>query len=167
MSGPTNPYYQRVFNALAGTLARAKQMVNEFALIQAGFDKIGQVSSATKYQLSCSDLTSDLQANTEAAYFRIQRALILYDVRASLLQPSSSGQIEVSIKVNGVDILTGPLVIDEGEKTSETSSVQPALSVTSIPDDAEVVIGILQPGAGAKGLIVSLLGIISVPVPTP
>lgn len=40
MPGPTNPYYQRAFNALAFTLARARQMVNEFALIQRGFDLI-------------------------------------------------------------------------------------------------------------------------------
>lgn len=40
MPTPTNPYYQRAFNALAGTLARARQMVNEFALIQRGFDLI-------------------------------------------------------------------------------------------------------------------------------
>jgi hypothetical protein len=40
MATPTNPYYQRAFNALAGTLARARQMVNEFALVQRGFDLI-------------------------------------------------------------------------------------------------------------------------------
>lgn len=40
MPSPTNIYYQRAFNSLAFTLSRARQMVNEFALIQRGFDLI-------------------------------------------------------------------------------------------------------------------------------
>ena len=40
MPGPTNPYYQRVFSALSGSLARARQVINEFALVQYGFDLI-------------------------------------------------------------------------------------------------------------------------------
>lgn len=162
----TNPYYQRVFNALGGTLARAKQVINEFQLVQRGFDLIGQVSNVTKYQLSCSDLTSDLQATENAAYFRVQRQLTLYEVRASLIEASVGGPVEVSITVNGADLLSGTLQIDPGELTSETATIQPTLVLTEIPDDAEVRIDIVQPGTGAKGLIVSVLGIITADIPT-
>lgn len=156
----TNPYYQRAFNALSGTLARARQMMNEFALVQAGFDKIGSVRGATKYQLSCSDLTSDLETNLEAAYFRLQRAIVVTGVRASVKDASVAGSVTVQIKVNGVDMLATPLTIDQGEKSSTTAAVPVVMALTSLPDDAELVVQILAPGAGAKGLIVSVIGYI-------
>jgi hypothetical protein len=154
----TNPYYQRAFSAIAGTLARARAMVNEFQLIQRGFDLIGNVTLHTKYQLSCSDLTSDLEANASAAYFRAQRALVLSEVRASVIEASASGAITVDITVNGVPLLATPITIDEGETSSTTAAVQPALAITSIPDDALFVVEIVNGGAGARGLIVSVIG---------
>lgn len=158
MPVPTNPYYQRAFAALAGTLARARQLINEFALIQRGFDLIGNVQLHTKYQLSCSDLTSDLEATTNAAYFRAQRALTLLEVRASLIDPSASGAVVVDITVDGVPLLPTLITIDEGESTSTTAAVQPVLAITAIPDDTEFVVEIVSGGAGARGLIVSVIG---------
>ncbi len=163
----TNPYYQRAFNAALGALARSRQMINEFALIQRGFDLIGTFTGATKYQLSCSDLTSDLEVNAEAAYFRTQRALTLLEVRASVLAPSVSGPVVVDILVNGVQILATPITIDQGEKTSTTSSAPAEITIAAIPDDADVVVSIVSPGAGAKGLIVSMLGAVTNLVPAP
>ena len=162
----SNPYYQRVFSAVAGSLARARAMVNEFVLIQRGFDLIGAFTGATKYQLACSDLTSDLEATTEAAYFRVQRALTVVEVRASLLYPSVSGAVQIGLKANGVDMLAAPLTIDAGETTSTTAASAAELTIESIPDDTEIVVEIIQPGAGAKGLIVSVLGTITNLLPT-
>ena len=161
MPTPSNPYYQRVFSAIAGSLARARTAVNEFILIQQGFDKIGNFVGATKYQLSCSDLTSDLEQNNAAAYFRVQRELTASEVRATLLEPSVSGVVRVNITVNGVPMLAVPITIDQGETTSTTAAVPAMLAITSIPDDAEIVISIEAPGAGAKGLICSVLGTVS------
>jgi hypothetical protein len=163
----TNPYYQRAFNALAGSLARARQMVNEFQLVQNGFDLIGTFTGATKYQLSCSDLTSDLEVNTEAAYFRVQRALTLVEVRASLLTPSASGSVQINMTVNGLGLLAVPITIDQGELTSTTAAVLPELAILNIPDDAVIVISIVATGAGAKGLIVSMLGTVTNLLPAP
>ena len=158
----TNAYYQRAFSALAGTLARARMMVNEFTLIQQGFDLIGNFTSAAKYQLACSDLTSDLEINPEAGYFRAQRQLTLLEVRASLIQASSAGVVRITIKVNGVPLLTTPLTLDAGERTSTTAATPAQLAITAIPDDAEFVVSIDAKGAGAKGLIVSFVGTISI-----
>jgi len=167
MPTPTNPYYQRAFSALAGTLARARQMVNEFVLIQRGFDLIGTFTGATKYQLSCSDLTSDLEITPEAAYFDVQRALTLVECRATVLQPSASGAITISATVDGVPLFTVPITIDEGEDSSLTAAVQSELAITSIPDGSRIVISIDAPGAGAKGLIFSALGTITNLMPAP
>lgn len=155
----TNPYYQRAFNALAGSLARARQMVNEFALIQAGFDKIGNVEQYTKYQLACSDLTSDLEANPEAAFFTAQSALELVELHAAAeVQPSSSGPVTVQIYVNDAPILSTLLTIDEGERSSFTSATQPVMTLTTIPKGAQFRIEIVSPGFAAKGLIVAVRG---------
>lgn len=160
-TGPTNPYYQRVFNALGGTLARARQVVNEYVLIQRGFDLIGTFTGATKYQLSCSDLTSDLDINAEAAYFDVQRALVLTECRATVLVASSSGAITVSATVDGVPLFAVPITIDQGETSSFTAAVPSALAITQIPDGSRILISIDAPGAGAKGLIFSLLGTVT------
>lgn len=154
----TNQYYQRAFNALAGTLARARQMVNEFALIQRGFDLIGTVTGATKYQLSCSNLENDLETGLDVAYFRVQRAITLYQVRASLIESSASGVVEIDITVNGAPMLSTPLTIDALELTSLTAAAPVVLLVTALPDDADVRISVVQAGSGARGLIVALVG---------
>jgi hypothetical protein len=155
---PTNPYYQRAFAALAGTLARARQMVNEFQLIQRGFDLIGNLERFSKYQLSCSDLTSDLEAMENAAYFDVQKALELIEVRATVLEASASGAVTVDITVDGVPLLAVPITIDEGDTSSLDAAVQPELAITSIPDGSRFVVEIVSGGAGARGLIVSVLG---------
>jgi hypothetical protein len=158
MPAPTNIYYQRAFNALAGTLARARQMVNEFALIQRGFDLIGDYERTTKYQLSCSDLETALTPKPLANYFRAQRALELSEVRASLAVASSSGPVEIGITMNGAPLLSTNITIDQGERTSETAAVPPVLAITEVPDDSEFVVEIISGGTGAKGLIVSVIG---------
>jgi len=154
----TNPYYQRAFTAIAGSLARARTVVNEFVLIQRGFDLIGTVTGATKYQLSCSDLESNLEVGLDVAYFRIQRAITVDQVRASLIESSASGVVEIDITVNGAPMLSTTLTIDALELTSVTAASTVGLLVTALPDDAEVRVSIVQAGSGARGLIVAIVG---------
>lgn len=110
-------------------------------------------------QLACSDLTSDLLAGDNKAYVRAPRAFTLTEVRASLLTASSSGNVAVDINKNGTPILYSPLIIDQGEKTSETSSTTPIIDVDTFADDDEITIDLVQDGTGAKGLIVTLIGV--------
>jgi hypothetical protein len=159
MSTPTNPYYTRAFNALAGALARARAMVNEFELIQRGFDLIGLQNSVIKYQLSCSDLDSELLSGPAKGYFRTTDAFRLLEVRASLLEPSIDGAVRVSLIINNFNALFTPLQIDEGQKTSVTSSRPATIAYQNVPDDSEVVIDLVTSGAQAKGLIVTLIGL--------
>lgn len=157
----TNQYYQRVFSALAGSLARVQSMINEFTLIQQGFDKIGVVTSATKYQLSCSDLGSDLKVGLDVAYFRVQRAITITEVRASLLEPSASGPVQIGITVNGAPMLSTNLFIDALKLTSKTAVTKAVILTSALPDDAEIRVSIVQAGSAARGLIVSMLGTIT------
>ena len=159
MTEPTNPYYQRRFDAQGGQLARAQSVRQEFQLIQRGFDLIGLQNSVVKYQLSASDLVSPLTPGPSRAYFRTTDQMTLLEVRASLIQASEQGAVRVNLVINGFTALYTPITIDEGDKTSMTASVPPSIAYANIPDDSEVLIDILTAGANAKGLIVTLLGV--------
>lgn len=115
-------------------------------------------SSPVVIQMSCSDLTSNLTAGTSRAYVRAPRAFTLSEVRASLLEESSSGPVRVDVSVNGVSILYPLITIDQGEKTSLTAATPPFIENDVIEDDDEITIDIVSPGTTAKGLIVTLKG---------
>lgn len=122
---------------------------------------IAQLRATTateKYQIACSDLTSDLAIDPEAAYFRIQQPLIVSDVRASVLEASATGPVEIDIHVNGVSMFSTLLTIDQGETTSTTAAVPAVISTTALPDDALIVVKITAPGVSARGLIVAIQG---------
>src|SRR5690606_20419955 len=108
-------------------------------------------------QFSCSDLVTALEAAVNVGYVRAPRAFALSNVRASLLQASSSGQVTIDINKNGSTILSTKLTIDEGEKTSVTAATPPVISDPNIADDDEITIDIDEAGTDAKGLIVTLL----------
>lgn len=111
-------------------------------------------------QLACSDLTSPLEIAPLVGYFRAAHAFTLTDVRASVAVASDAGDIEIDIKVNGVSVLDGPLVIEEGEKTSRSASPQPSITTPAVADDDEITVDItdVESGSAARALIVTLKG---------
>jgi len=108
-------------------------------------------------QLACSDLTSDLEVNAVAGYFRAAGAFTLGSVRASLQQASVSGAVSIAITLNGSSILSTALTIDVNEKTSTTAATPAALSTTAIPDDGEIIVEIVSAGSAARGLEVTFI----------
>ena len=138
------PQLDNYLRAHAAFIAQVRQMIAS--------------NDLTKYQIACSDMTSELQINDEAAYFRTQRAFVVNAVRASLFEASATGSVEIDILVNGVSLFTTTLTIDQDETTSTTAAVPYVLATTEIADDALVLIKILDPGVGARGLVVALQG---------
>lgn len=122
-----------------------------------GFHETGTPTIAL--QLACSDLITDIANAAGVAYVRAPSAFTLTDVRASLQTASSSGAVTVDIKKNGVTVLSTALSIDATENTSTTAATPAVISVSAIADDDELSIDITGAGTGAKGLIVSLLGV--------
>ena len=159
MTTPTNPYYQRRLDVTGGQLARSRQLVQEFQLIQRGFDLIGLQNSVIKYQIACSDLVSEILPGPSKSYFRTTDSFQLKEVRASLLEPSNEGAVRMALTINGFNALFLPLQIDQGQKTSLTSVVKPTIALVDVPDDSEVLVDVVTAGVGAKGLIVTLLGV--------
>ena len=73
--------------------------------------------------------------------------------RASLTTASTSGNLVMDLRLNGVSVLgVNKLSIDANEKTSVTAATPTTLATTAIPDDGEISFAITSAGTGAKGL---------------
>jgi hypothetical protein len=121
-------------------------------------ESVSEATQSTVIQMACSDLTTVLTSGANRAYVRAPKDFTLNEVRASLLQASSSGPVRVDVSVNGVSILYPLITIDQGEKTSQTAATPPFIEDDEITDDDEITIDIVSEGTGAKGLVVTLKG---------
>ncbi len=117
-----------------------------------------EATSGIEIQLACSNLTTNLSAATNVAYFRAPRAFTITGIRASLLTSSASGAVQVDVNKNGSSILSTKLTIDESELTSTTAATPAVISDTAVADDDEFRIDLDSAGDSARGLIVTILG---------
>lgn len=113
-----------------------------------------------KYQLAASDTFSSLYVTDTAAYFALQTSISPIWARAYLLQPSTSGDVHVDLRIGGESILTAPIVIPQGSVTSVAALSQPRFRADSYPEGAVVTVAITQPGTGAIGLNVAVFGVL-------
>jgi len=122
----------------------------------------GIVSSSNQIDeflvMAVSDEITALTTGSAKLTFRAPFDMNLYQIpRASLTSGSTSGNIVVDINSGSVSILGGTkLTVDQGEKTSKTSSSQTTLASTLFTDDAEITIDIDSAGTSATGLKVTL-----------
>lgn len=112
-----------------------------------------------EFQLACSNLTTDITAGTKRGYFRAPYAFRITGVRASLLVAAESGTFTVDINVSDATILSTKLTIDAEEKTSTTAATAAVISSADVGDDEEITIDVDDAGAGARGLVVTILGV--------
>jgi hypothetical protein len=110
--------------------------------------------------VALSDESTALTAGTDKVKIRMPYAFVLTAVRASLSAAggASGNPVQVDINEGGVSILSTKLTIDPGETTSTTALVPPVISDTALADDAEITFDIDDPGDGATGLKVYLIG---------
>lgn len=106
-----------------------------------------------------SGLVSTIAAGANVAYVRSPRPFTVTTVRASLFTKSTGGAVNVQVTVNGSNLFTTLLTVDNGSYTSVGSNVTPVLALTAIPDDANILYSIISAGGNALGLIVTLTGI--------
>lgn len=119
------------------------------------------VAVAQVIPIACSDETTPLTAGTAKVTFRMPFAFTLTGVRASVTTAPTGAAITVDINEAGASILSTPITIDAGAKTSTTAAVPAVISDASLADDAEITIDIDGVGstvAGA-GLKVYLIGV--------
>ena len=78
-------------------------------------------------------------------------AMTLTEVRGSLTTAGSGAgtTTDIRVTINGANLFTTDLTIDAGDKTSVGASTPPVLAITSIPDDAEIIVSIAGTTTGA------------------
>ncbi len=106
-----------------------------------------------------SDLVTPLTSVANVAYVRSPRPFTLVTPRASLLTPSNTGAVNVQVTMNGTNVFSTLLTIDNASYTSVGSNVTPVIANTTILDDANLKYSIISAGGNAIGLIVTLTGI--------
>lgn len=112
-------------------------------------------------QLAVSDETTALTTGTGKITFRMPYAMVVQEVRASLVVAgTTSGLTTIDINEGGSSILSTKLTIDLTETTSTTATTPAVISDSSLADDAEITIDIdaISGGATEKGLKVLLKG---------
>ena len=110
--------------------------------------------------IACSDETTALTTGVAKATFRMPFAMTLTAVRANVVTAPTGSVLTVDINEGGASILSTPITIDAGEKTSTTAATPPVISDTSLADDAEITIDIDTVGStiAGSGLKVWLIG---------
>lgn len=121
---------------------------DEFPVVRSGETKKADVVYIKRiipyfFFASIGDETTALTTGDSKYTFRIPEGCSLIDVRASLsVAGSASGTTTIDINKNGTSILSTPLTIDAGEKTSETAATPAAFSNVNFSDDDEITIDI-------------------------
>lgn len=160
-----------------GLYGRAALGASNYAIrLQDGTEEVGRILKCvtangegnwTRFPyertITVGDKTTAITTGTAKATFRLTRAMVITDVRASLATAQASGSIfTVDIKQGGTSILSTKITIDNTEKTSVTAATPAVISNTGlIADDTEFIINVDQVGNGtAAGLEVYLIGYI-------
>lgn len=111
---------------------------------------------------SCSDEYTPISVGGPKTTFRAPYPFDMTEgyVRASLTTAPVGASMIIDITMNGTTIFSIPIHIDANSRTSVDAAMQSALSITSVPDDAEFLVYVTAVGttfAGA-GLKVALTG---------
>lgn len=110
--------------------------------------------------IACSDEITPISTGLVAT-MRVPMAMVLTDVRASLTNAQTTGNlVTVDIKQNNTSILSTLITIDNNEKTSVTANIQPVISSAGLVDDAELTVYVTDLGNAtvATGLKVVMTG---------
>jgi hypothetical protein len=114
------------------------------------------------FGFAASDESTPLTVDTEIVTLRMPFAWVSIDeVRASLTDASSSGVVEIDVKVNGTSLFSTNLTIDANETTSVTAATPFVLDPGNhgpFPDDSEITVDVVAAGTSATGLKVTLIG---------
>jgi hypothetical protein len=132
-----------------------RQIFAFLAMLRQSYDDAYPV----KYQLACSDLTTNLATTALAGSFHVQADFTALEVSASVDTVSTSGAVTIDVLVGGVSRLSTLLTIDANENTSYTAAVPAVFSNAVFTRGQRVVIAITGAGTGARGLKVGIRGV--------
>ncbi|MDO9571188.1 MAG: hypothetical protein Q7J58_17700 [Hydrogenophaga sp.] len=120
-------------------------------------DFMAELAAKTQvYQLAMSDLSTEITAGANKAYFRVPKAGTLAGVRLSLFGASTSGAVTVDLLKNGASVLSTKPSVLATHRSSTTSGITPVFSDSEVDEDDEITLSVLDSGSGATGLIATV-----------
>jgi hypothetical protein len=120
-----------------------------------------------EYIFACSDLTTEIVAGTNVAYFHATRDMTIVEVKVSLLTAQQgSPAVDFTVDVNNEQksprsIFTTLPTIDNGEDSTETAATPAVIADGSVTEDDRITIDIDVAGLGAAGCLVYILAVVS------
>ena len=111
-------------------------------------------------QFACSDEESDLEVKDGILTFLMPYNMTLLEVRANVKDAPTGSNMEIDVNEDGVSIFSTKISIDDGEKTSETSSIPYVLSNINLQNESQIVINMDKIGStvAGVGLKMALIG---------
>jgi hypothetical protein len=86
-----------------------------------------------------------------ATHFRAPFPITAQYIRASLSIAPTGSPVIIDVYMNGQPMLSTPIQIDIGSRTSVGSAIPSVLAISNIPDDAEFTVFIVQAGSIVSG----------------
>ena len=119
-----------------------------------------EANKTESFIVAVSDEVTDLTTGTDKVKFRMPYALSVTEVRASVTEAPTGSVITVAIFKGGDPMLSTPISIDAGEKSSLTAATPPVISDGSLTNDIEMSVDITAVGSttAGKGLKVMIIG---------
>jgi hypothetical protein len=112
----------------------------------------------TPVQIPCSDRITPIPIANNIMSWPFPLDKTILGIFAYVTSPATSGTFTIRVKVNGTSILSTPITIDAGEKTSLSAVTLPALSATDFMQGDELTVDITDDADGTvSGLILTLI----------
>ena len=159
------------FNCATATLVGKTIDLNSSNVIKhtgaANGDKLVYNLVCTEYQsqaerqfikIDFGNETTTIATGNGQKEFQMPYNFTLTDVYGTIATTSSSGLPSIQIQQASLDILTAPITIDVGEKTSRTAATAVVIADTTLDINGVVTFDIDAIGTGVTGLVIYLVG---------
>lgn len=103
---------------------------------------------------AASDETSPIAVATNLIETPATTTLTATKVKVSLRTASSSGTVQINVRINGVVMTAAPISLGVGVKVVNAT----VLAVTQVVEDALITVDVVAAGTGARGLKVAIIG---------
>ena len=116
------------------------------------------LANSVYLMVTCSDSNTALVAAANVAYVRAPRAFTINTISASLANASGTGNVTVAIQKNGSQVLSTNMNVDTLSTTSIGGNTPGVVGSASVAFNDLLQFQIVNAGAGAQGLIVTING---------
>jgi hypothetical protein len=104
---------------------------------------------------AASDETTALTVDTDLIELPIVSAMTANKIKVSLRDPSTSGDVQVNVRLNGSVMCSPPITLGVGVEIVDVTN----LAIIDCPENAIVTVDVVAAGTDAAGLKVAIVGV--------